>query len=681
MNFKDLKLRTSYISCGDDNIVSSLISPALKVSKLYQRSVAFFSSSVFKLLINSLPDFISNKGHIQLVISPTLSEADFKAIELGYKKKDELLNSQISADLDNSITELEDEELNILFQLVFNGTLDIKVACVKKTFGIYHDKLGIMTDLDDNKIVFYGSPNSSYNAYYNNYERIRVIYNWNGSNNQLVEDEQFEFDSLWNGSNKFLDVYEFKEAILKKIISEIEYRRNEKRENGISLYTYQREAIKKWVENGYKGFYVMATGTGKTWTAIYSVKELIKQHNCLIVILAPYKHLINQWKRDVEKIFPEAEIVLIYSDNSNWRSQATNACLERKYNGKTLIYLSTIASFYSSDFQKILSLDCGEKMLLVDEAHRFTRRDENVKKKFDYFLGLSATPSNGKNENSKDELLEYFGGQVYFLPIEFALERGFLVNYKYHPIYVYSTEEEEEQFRYWSKRIASCFDKSGSIKNSEKLQEALRNRLRIISMASEKSTKIDDILKRFINDKNFIVYCGDGKIYDDSSEGIKHVKFIKEKLDLIGVKSSQFTASEDASTRMSLIDAFNDNLIDALVAIRCLDEGVDIPSIKKALILSSNDNYREFVQRRGRILRKYEGKDIAHIYDIIVLPSKSTIGLAEIELRRFYEYARLAKNYESELKDELFKKLTYYGLTLDDIKFRDYEELEDALDE
>ena len=122
---------------------------------------------------------------------------------------------------------------------------------------------------------------------------------------------------------------------------------------------------------------------------------------------------------------------------------------------------------------------------------------------------------------------------------------------------------------------------------------------------------------------------------------------------------------------------FNNNEVASLVAIRCLDEGINIPSIKSALILSSNDDYREFVQRRGRILRKYGDKKSADIYDVIVLPSGLTPKMAVIELRRYYEYARLALNHDG-LRAQLDALLIEYNLTLDDVMF--YTEINTEVD-
>ena len=446
------------------------------------------------------------------------------------------------------------------------------------------------------------------------------------------------------------------------------------------MYDYQEEAIAAWKNNNYKGFYVMATGTGKTWTAIYSAKELLKEHPALIVIAAPYKHLVKQWAEDVEKVFKDAAIVLVSSENQHWFSLAKQAVLAQKYNeNKQVILITTIKSFYSEKFDYVLNMSHQEKILIVDEAHRFTQRPDELKETFNYLLGLSATPVNGKNNEAGEELMKFFGGQVYSLPIEVALENKFLVPYYYHPIYVSASEEEEDGFAALSSMLAHCFNEQGIVIDKEKLFKYTRARLRIISMAEAKINGVDQLIAKVPIKDHLVVYCGDGKLFEENEEEIRHIQYVKKHIDKIGLKTSQFTASEDMNRRMELVDMFNKKEIDTLVAIRCLDEGINIPSIKSALILSSNDDYREFVQRRGRILRKYDGKKYADIFDVVVLPSTATPKFAQIELRRFYEYARLAINKE-ELLVELNKQLVYYGLTMEDVQFFG-DEMEAELDD
>lgn len=682
MNYKDLDIKISYISCGSENIASSFLVPALKCTKLYQRSVGFFSSGVLDTIIDGVVAISRNEGKIQLIASPKLSSDDIEAINLGYKARDEIVMSSFSNDFTHEIEQLDDNKLNLLVTLIAKGTLDIKIA-LTETSGDYHDKLGIMKDFDDNVLVFYGSANSSENGYKNNYEKIRVVKSWMPGECDSVADEQKEFISLWNGTNPYVKVYDYKESAKKDLLEVIERRKNghSSVKAPIVLRDYQEKAIISWVNNDYHGFYVMATGTGKTWTAIYSAKRLLDSFHAMIVICAPYKHLVKQWSEDVEKAFPSAKIILVSSENPLWEQQISQEIIRKQYDSSTqIIIISTIASFRMERFTKVLSKSKEDKLLIVDEAHRFTDRPPELKHTFKYMLGLSATPYSGSTAQKGLELMQYFGGQVFSLSIEDALSRGFLVGYNYYPIYVNATEDEERLFKYHTQKIISCFKNNRCI-NPDLLVKSLRNRLRVISMAEEKQARMDEIVDKVKETDHFVVYCGDGRLFDSNTgEEIRHIQSVKRVLTQHGFKSSQFTAKENMNDRMELVDSFNKGEISALAAIRCLDEGINIPSIKSALILSSNDDYREFVQRRGRILRTYKDKPYANIYDVVVLPSYDMDSWAKIEFRRFHEYAKLALNCES-LELELDNMLGDYNLTIEDVDVFDYEDMEEPLDE
>ena len=681
MTFKEFAIEKSYINRGSNNFLDSLLKPALREAVYYRRSVGFFSSSVFSLLLNSLPSFIRNNGKIHLIVSPELSNDDIKAIQLGYEKKSDLLNRRFLEDFDAEIRLFDDVGLDTLAELVARGILDVKVASVKNDFGIYHDKLGILTDRVGNNVVFYGSPNSSANAYLNNYEKIRVVRDWIQGEGEVVRDEISEFDSMWENRNPYLEVFDFMESVKECILVVKEERsRGKKVKDPIELYDYQKDAIQAWVDKGFRGFYVMATGTGKTWTAIYSAKRLLEEHKCLIVIAAPYKHLVRQWAEDVNKLFPDAETVLISSENPQWYTISKRLVLSQQYHPeKQIILITTIKSFYSAKFEKVINLSDEEKLLIVDEAHRFTQRPENLRRAYSYMLGLSATPINGKQNENGIALLDFFGGLAYNLPIEEALERNFLVHYNYFPVYVTATSAEEENFNAISSNMAGCF-RDGVLIDRERFVKYVRARLRIMGMAEEKLARIKTFVDQIKEKDHFVVYCGDGRLFDEQDEEIRHIQFVQNQMDDMGIRTSQFTANENMDRRMELVDMFNKQEIDALVAIRCLDEGINIPSIKSALILSSNDDYREFVQRRGRILRKYKGKKSADIYDVVVLPSAMCPKMAIIELRRYYEYAKLALNKEERLA-ELQTLLSQYGLRLEDIMFNTDLEVEVDLDE
>ena len=675
MTFKELDIAHSYISQGDNNIADSFLNPVLKCAKEYKRSVGFFSSGVLDTIMDGMIALVRNGGKVKLIASPKLSEADADAIKLGYEERRKKIEDIFSRDFAEEVSKLSDKHLQVLYDLIRKEILDIKIA-ITDGCGIYHDKLGILKDADGNIIAFYGSSNSSYSGYRSNYERIRVSKSWDPGFEEIVADEDSEFDSLWSNSNEFVEVYEFTETAEKNLIEVIEYRKsNSSTQVKIKLRDYQEKAIAAWVANNYHGFYVMATGTGKTWTAIYSAKKLVENHPCLITICAPYKHLVKQWSEDVEAAFPKAKIILVSSENPGWDKQIANEIVRSKYSSDSqIIIISTIASFKMKRFNDSISKYDGQKLLIVDEAHRFTVRPET----FDYMLGLSATPFSGTSAAKGNELMQYFGGQVFSLPIEDALDRGFLV--PYYPIYVYATEEEEERFNKLSRVILSCF-RNGKCIDPDLLVKTLRNRLRIISMAEEKLLKIDDIINQVDEKDHVVVYCGDGKLFDNNSgEELRHIQSVKRVLSAHDYKASQFTAQENMQDRMELVDSFNKGEISALAAIRCLDEGINIPSIKSALILSSNDDYREFVQRRGRILRTYNGKQSAKIYDVIVLPKSNSEQWAKIELRRFHEYAKLSENW-NDLEGELTDMLIQYGLSIEDVDVYDYEEMEDYDDE
>lgn len=681
MSYKDIKIQKSYISCGDDNIATAFVTPMLKQAKVYKRSVGYFSSGVFETITDGIVSLARNGGNIRLIASPKLSEDDIEAIKLGYEKKEHVAANAFTDMFLSELEEMKDANLSLLVDLIANDILDIKIA-VANSIGDYHDKLGVFIDENDNKVAFFGSSNSSVNGYKNNYEKIRTARSWVEGEDLRVKDEEEEFDSLWNGSNPYVSTYDYKESARKNVLEVIDRRVQRKRaSSAIKLRDYQEEAIAAWKANNYKGFYVMATGTGKTWTAIFSAKELLKEHKSTIVICAPYKHLVKQWEEDVRTIFSDAKIILVSSENPGWDNQISQEIIRKKYNkDNQIIIISTIASFNMERFKRAIGKSSDSKLLIVDEAHRFTDRSDELKNQYEYRLGLSATPFSGSSSEKGKLLMDFFGGQVFNLPIETALERGFLVKYNYHPVYVTATEDEEKKFNVFSRQIASCFI-NGVCINPDLLVRALRNRLRVISMAEQKIDNIDKFIKDIPDRDHFVVYCGDGKLFDDSTgEEIRHIQAVKRALTKSDYRSSQFTAKENMKERISLVDAFNNGEISALAAIRCLDEGINIPSIKTALILSSNDDYREFVQRRGRILRTFKDKEYADIYDVIVLPSSDMQAWAKIELRRFYEYARLADNW-NDLKREFDAQLEDYNLSIDDINIYEYEEQEVELDE
>ena len=679
-NFIDLNLQISYISYGEGSIIDSLLIPALSITQTYKRSVGFFSSSVLKSLCGGLVGLVDNQGSMKIIASPKLSQEDIDIIDASYDKKDSVIKENILNDLKKSLLQVNFDERILLSELILSGVLDIKIVVTNKR-GYYHDKLGILIDQWNNKIAFVGSSNETETGYEINYEKIRVFQSWESNNDyRHVEDEEKEFDRLWNGTNQFIKTYDFKEAI-KEIAFEVIKMDPPPQDltGGFQLRPYQLEAIQKWSENDYIGFYVMATGTGKTITALYGLNKLIDKEKVFTVIVVPYKHLVSQWYEDVTNIFPNFNIIKVLSEVSDWETQIKNVVIKNKYDKTTqpIIIISTLASFCLERFNNAIKNYIGRKTLIVDEAHRFYNKIKNGYdySQYKYKLGLSATPVFGKNIQKAKDLLSFFGGKVFELTIDQAIGK-YLVNYDYKPIFISISPENENKFKKITMQMTYCFDKNGVLIKPDKLIQLIRSRLRVLSMVDSKRDALIEYIKETNLVDHFIVYCGDGKLYANSGEELRHLDDVKKILNEYNYRPTQFTANESMQERMTIIELFSRGDITSLVAIKCLDEGINIPSIKTAIILSSGDDYREFVQRRGRILRMDNTKDKALIIDFIILPSLNSPEIAKIELRRYNEYAKLALKNE-ELQHELFTLLKRYDISYADI---DFDEIIDSID-
>jgi len=689
MNFKDISLEVAYRNVGEDRY-SEIISSLLCCAKTYKRSVGFFSSSALNFIGEGILTMARNGGKIHLATSPKLNEEDIKAIRTGYELRDIVRNRFIS-EVQTALSEIEDENARVLAMLIKEKILDIKI--VLKDGGMYHDKLAVLEDYDNNSVIFVGSPNETGNGYSEegNYEVVRVFQSWNEPEKRLNFEKE-EFEQIWSNSNEFLQVFNFMEAFNNEVIERVKHEGIYKNVNPKPKYKmreYQIEARNNWISNGNKGFFIMATGTGKTITSLYTIKDFVTNKKVFTVIAVPYKHLVNQWYDDVKHFFKDAYVQLVHGEVKDAESKifANYELAKRDY--KPMIVITTIKSFFIDKFTRLYDKINFDKLLIVDEAHNFINNISNeLSDKYKYKLGLSATPVFGSDADKSKLLVNWFGGVVQDFPIEKAIGK-YLVNYEYHPIFVNATENDEEAFNKATKLMISAIDsKRNIIVDETRFTLGYRGRLRAISMAEEKISSIKEIFSKLNVQEHTIIYCSDGKvlsskykngkIVSDEVEEMRHLEHINSLINNAiitndRVKSSKFTATEDVDTRMRLIDEFNKGGINYLVAIRCLDEGINIPSIKTALILSSNDNYREFVQRRGRILRLFEDngvkKEKADIYDVIVLPSLENKSFAEIEFRRFQEYAKLALN-KDELDVILDEELNLYGLTRDDIQFK-----------
>lgn len=324
---------------------------------------------------------------------------------------------------------------------------------------------------------------------------------------------------------------------------------------------------------------------------------------------------------------------------------------------KNLSVITTNTTFCSDEFQNELAKIKGQFILCVDEMHHLaTERGVSMLPENALFrIGLSATLVTKYENKNMDDLVSYFGnGIVYTFSLEKAISEGFLTPYNYYPVFVELTNDEKEEYYILSKKIAKAYLVGKNNGNNEMLQALLMQRARILGSAENKLEALrtmGDIIK---GSKYNLFYCGDRR----EAEG-RYIEKINRFLSFdLDMKTHTFTSEENRIERRDILNRFSNGDIEALTAIRCLDEGVDIPALRRAFVLSSGTNPKEFIQRRGRILRCNPGKEIAAIYDFFVAPTMQSREISRLEIEqlnserriinrefdRFKEFANLAAN-------------------------------------
>lgn len=394
---------------------------------------------------------------------------------------------------------------------------------------------------------------------------------------------------------------------------------------------YQQNAIDAWLGENGRGILHMATGTGKTVTSLLAAASAAERlnGNLAVIIAVPYQHLVDQWASDVTDFGTNA--IRAYESRTQWSADLQGEVLEFNHGaGDGFVVITTHTTFASKTFQRMIGrLSRQEVLLIADEVHHFgaPHLREALPESVPLRLGLSATPERFYDDEGTDELLEYFGGIPYEYPLERAIEEGALCEYYYIPHVVELTETEAEEYLDLSKQIAKVIGRSGGISNTDfegntDLQFTLFKRARLVGTAANKLSRLVTLMEQQSEIRDTLVYCGDGTVEGDVDERTRrHVDATATTLrNDLGLRVERFTADENRSQRERLLEQFENGDLQALVAIRCLDEGVDVPSTQTAYMLASSANPRQFVQRRGRILRQHPGKQVATIHDFVVAP-------------------------------------------------------------
>ena len=719
MSFESLNINNCYRTANDD-IIQDFLTPALKEAILYKRAAGFFSSTALVELSRGISGLIKNNGKMQLIVSPKLSEDDIKAIKEGYKKKEEIIEKNLLISLNEELDDTEKDRLNLMIDLIAKGILEIKIAILDTDddFGMYHEKIGVIIDNENNKLAFTGSYNESLNSYVNNFESLDVYSTLKGEY-ERVNEKNISFDKMWNNVTNKLQVVDVPEAITKELFEVYYDKEKVKSEEDIiveesikpkrvkpsltfdKLRNYQKEAIEKWEETDYNGIFDMATGTGKTYTAIGAATRLYNNlnGNLAVIIVCPYTHLVEQWAEDLIQYGFNPIIGYGESNDRNWKEKLESKAMLFKMdspNDKFFCLITTNASYKRPYIQsQIAKIEHKNVLFIADEAHNLGASDmlSKLNMNIKYRLALSATFERHNDEEGTSAILDYFNNNYCIhYDLKKAIEMGMLTEFNYHPILTSLNEEELYDYGKLTSELTKYLrkDKNGRLKLSDQAKFILLKRAKLVAGSSEKLGIIVNLLKSQYKKENGIyntlIYCGATTINDpgydefvadiDDEKQINLVKkIVKDDFakDGIELNVARFTSLEDNKMRSLIKEQFSNKEINIVTAIKCLDEGVNIPAIKTAYILASSTNPREYVQRRGRVLRKFDGKDYAEIYDFITLPRPlseastmssealmSDIGLIKREMTRIKDFADTASNY-TEIYDIIEKINSIYG--------------------
>lgn len=685
MSLSDFMFQASY-NKADDDIAELFYLPCMRTATGYDRISGYFGSTVYIVAWSALKEFVSHGGKMRLICSPYISDTDEEALATGYSARgNQLLEESIRQEVEDLFAS---EELSapakVLSYLVAEGIVDVKIAvpgehASAETKRLFHDKVGIFTDGTDATVGFRGSMNETFKGLSSdgNIESIDVFLSWADTRDQeRVETAKNFFSRLWINTVPGVVVYPFPAAVREvlknkakgadweKLLDEIKVVesaamrwRPDKRPGKRNPRKHQTNALDAWLAHSRRGIFEHATGSGKTFTAECAIVEAFSRGET-ILILVPSRDLLAQWYKELKETLSHLDIyyMLCGDGNDGWRKHGELRAWTSPGTGQNRIIISTMDT--ASNPQFIHNVAQGEHLFLIaDEVHRVgsPERRRALTLEAGARLGLSATPRRYGDSEGTAVIFDYFDGVI---PPPFTLEDAIhsdvLTHYYYHPQKLYLTESEQhdwnnitDDIKRHIARTRGSSQGSGFMANpraqriDERLKQLLIARARIVKNAAGKVQLAMDVLSQHYKyGQKWIVYC-DNQV---------QMRAVLDHTMALGLDAIEYHADMEGD-REATLKYFASNG-GVLVSIKCLDEGVDIPSTTHALILASSQNPREFIQRRGRILRRADGKVFAELYDAITMPliaDSNDPGLSIItaELARAIQFGQGAENKAS----------------------------------
>ena len=706
MGLKDVPLKKTYSSDTDD-VLHEFYIPVLKESVKYYRLAGFFSSTSLTIAARGITHLIRNGGVMKVIACPRLTKEEINAIINAKENPETYIEGKMLQELDDLTEEFVRDHIYALGWMVANSKLEIKIAIVYDEYGcpltcdeinssgIFHQKVGILEDNEGNIITFSGSINESAIGWLENIEEFKVFRSWIPVEKEYVEADIEEFEKFWKNKSPKVKVIDIPKAVKDKLIKiaprdinelhlERWYKKSKKKTKNIKLYPYQIEAVNAWIENGKRGIFKMATGAGKTFTALGCVEKVFAEFpRVLLIVTCPYQHIAEQWKKSLDKFGISYDKLIEAHSGKPWKNKLADALIDLSlgYLNKVVV-ITTHTTFSKKEFIEIIKENKeGFKIFLIgDEVHWLgaKKRRRGLLEDYDFRLGLSATPERWFDPIGTRILYDYFGGILFEFSLEDALTKinpatgkTYLTWYKYIPYFVSLTEDELEEYQKKTEKIVNLYNQAkDDEQKAEILERLLFRRADIIKNASEKYVTLEKILDNLGREiKHALIYCTPQQIDEV-------MKIINKK----GLIAHRFTMEEGTkpekkynglSEREYILQKFAQGEYQVLVAMKCLDEGVDVPPAKIAILMASSGNPREYIQRIGRIIRRFPSKNEAVIYDTIVVPSfkynqvpkemrELENKIFEKELQRYEEIAKLAiNNVEALMKIYNLKRLLY----------------------
>jgi superfamily II DNA or RNA helicase len=703
VNFCDLQLQLSY-ETGKHDLVGDFYVPVLSCAKRYDRIAGFFSSTSLAIAARGLAGLIERRGKMRLITCQRLNQEDYKMIETSVTDVRSIIAKNFIEETSRIIDQFEKDHIEALGWMLANGYLEMKIALVYNkgrlcTFdeidkkSIMHQKVGIVYDDDFNALSFSGSNNESASGWLNNIEEFKVFKDWELGQKEYFKSDQKKFEEFWTNNREGVKIIDLPKAIEEQLVEigvnfnadkialykyfSMPNKENKKIE--LKLFFYQKDAVNMWLENDKKLMLEMATGCGKTRTAIGCIKEVLKESKTPVIVVAcPQNTLALQWKQDIDNLDINIDQSIIVDGTiPKWKDVLAKnmSQLTTGYHDNLIIY-TTHQTSSSEGFIDVMENTSSRlnRFFIGDEAHGLGagKTQNALLENYNYRLGLSATPRRWFDERGTVSLYSYFGDKTFEFTIEDALStinpvtgKPFLVNFYYNPNFISLTEEELNKYHGLSDRITKMSRmKDSNDEYNKKLEFLLFERANIEKNAENKYSELESILDKIASKEQI----QDTIIFVSYDQINRVMQILGKRL----IKSHRFTQEEgtnkilkygNISEREHLIRLFKKGEYHVLVAIKCLDEGIDIPSAKRAIIMASSTNPREYVQRIGRIIRQADQKYEADIYDLIIKPDTSYFvdeQLAELEKRIFAkEMDRVKDLSKNALNNAIVSKKIY----------------------